>query len=293
MFSRIFLSRSLSLLSLLLGLTFAGASHSTTVIVQTSEGNFTINLLDFDADIEPTVQNFLQYVNGGFYDNTYFHRLASGFVIQGGGFVYDGNMPEPQSNDALDLPGVELVAGEANPTVDNAAKYSNVRGTVAMAKLGGDPNSATNQWFVNLNNNGGNLDGQNGGFTVFGVVTQGMDVVDALAGYTLMVVPSSVDPDTNYVYPSPLGELPLTGYTQENFTDNVIPNNTNLAYVTSISVDDSTVDTASGLDLIINEIILGVGTPTIDREFKDNGAVGWLGVIGLVVFALVRRWKIK
>ena len=75
----------------------------------------------------------------------------------------------------------EMVRKEAGAPIKNEFKESNVRGTIAMAKLGGNPDSATCQFFINLVDNGGNLDNQNGGFTVFGKVTEGMDVADKIA----------------------------------------------------------------------------------------------------------------
>ncbi len=137
----------------------------TTVHVDTVLGNFSIELLD---DITPlTVANFLNYVRDGDYDGTFFHRAVPGFVLQGGGF-------------SLGSDGI-LAEVPRRPPVNNEFRLTNIRGTVAMAKLGGDPNSATNQWFINLADNSANLDGQNGGFTVFGnVIGGGMDVVDAI-----------------------------------------------------------------------------------------------------------------
>ena len=112
------------------------------------------------------VENFLSYVNDGDYSNSFFHRSVPGFIIQVGGFAYSNqqfsNVP-------------------ADPPVTNEYNLSNLRGTVAMAKLGNDPDSATNQWFINLADNAANLDNQNGGFTVFGTVTSGMAVADAIA----------------------------------------------------------------------------------------------------------------
>ncbi len=137
----------------------------TTVYVDTVLGGFSIELLD---DISPnTVANFLNYVRDGDYDGTFFHRAIPGFVLQGGGFSLgtDGVISEVTSD----------------PAVANEFRLSNIRGTLAMAKLGGNSNSATNQWFVNLADNSANLDAQNGGFTVFArVIGDGMDVVDAI-----------------------------------------------------------------------------------------------------------------
>jgi peptidyl-prolyl cis-trans isomerase A (cyclophilin A) len=138
-----------------------------------------------------TVASFLHHANHdpltsttyySSYDSTIFHRSSPGsvdpvthldpsgqpgFVIQGGGYDYPSFMKVTEG-----------------PTVANeySVTRSNLRGTVAMAKLGTDPNSATNQFFINLSNNSSNLDNQNGGFTVFGhVVGSGMNVADAIA----------------------------------------------------------------------------------------------------------------
>lgn len=135
------------------------------VAVNTVVGTFAIDLTPEAAP--RTVENFLRYVVDDAYTDSIFHRSVPEFVIQGGGYYVENN---------------ELKAIVANPAVVNEPNVSNTRGTVAMAKIGGDPNSATNQWFVNISDNGDNLDNQNGGFTVFGnVVGAGMQVVDAIA----------------------------------------------------------------------------------------------------------------
>ena len=121
-----------------------------------------------------TAANFLAYANAGRYTNTIIHRSIANFMIQGGGFT----QPTAASNVAGGYPAT--IAQFA--AVQNEPGNSNIRGTIAMAKLGNDPNSATNQWFFNTANNSGNLDSQNGGFTAFGrVLGTGMGVVDALA----------------------------------------------------------------------------------------------------------------
>lgn len=125
-----------------------------------------INLELFANDAPRTVANFLNYISSGRYQNTFIHRAVTGFVVQGGGFTAT----------------VPINPIQTFPPVQNEFRLGNVRGTVAMAKQGGDPNSATSQWFFNLADNRANLDNQNGGFTVFArVIGAGMDVVDAIA----------------------------------------------------------------------------------------------------------------
>lgn len=140
------------------------AEAGTIVRVSTSVGDYSIELLD---DVAPlTVQNFLNYVARNDYNGTYLHRVVDNFVAQGGAYrfqLFEG---------PIDIP--------TDPPVVNEFNVSNTRGTVAMAKLGDDPNSATNQWFVNLTDNT-ELDSSNGGFTVFGqVLGDGMDVLDTI-----------------------------------------------------------------------------------------------------------------
>jgi len=154
--------------------TFSLSFGDTLVRFDTILGSFDVQLSDTATPL--TVQNFLNYVNDGDYVNSFFHRLVPGFILQGGGFTYDGGA-------FPDIP--------TDPPVLNEFSASNTYGTIAMAKLGPPPgelptyetiNSATNQFFFNLGDNSANLDGQNGGFTVFGeVIGDGMDVVNLLA----------------------------------------------------------------------------------------------------------------
>lgn len=148
------------------------ASHIGLSEVSGAIARFSSNLGEFDIELLPdsapdTVQNFLNYVNDGDYVNSFFHRSVPGFIVQAGGFTIE-------ESSILSVP--------VDTPVVNEFSVSNTRGTVAMAKMGGDPNSATSQWFFNLEDNSGNLDNQNGGFTVFArVIGNGMDVVDAIA----------------------------------------------------------------------------------------------------------------
>ena len=155
---------------------------------QTSQGDIDVQLL---VDSAPrTVENFMRYVNRGAYTNSIIHRSVAGFVIQGGGYSI--------ANDTL----AEI---RQDPPVVNEFKISNTRGTLAMAKLGNDPNSATNQWFFNLRDNSANLNSNNGGFTVFGRIinTNGLTIMDRIAAVRVPSPP---------LYGPPLDEMPLTGY---------------------------------------------------------------------------------
>jgi len=162
--------RLASAASLLLAmLCVSAASLATTVRLQTTLGLVDIRLFDTAAPL--TVANFLSYVNSGAYDDSFIHRSVPGFILQGGGYRL-GSTPNTTNTISPRPP----VVNEFSVT------RSNLRGTIAMAKLSGDPNSATCEWFINLANNSANLDNQNGGFTVFGqVLGSGMDIIDAIA----------------------------------------------------------------------------------------------------------------
>lgn len=137
------------------------------VRLTTSLGEIQIQLVP-DAPI--TTENFLQYVVDDFYDGTIFHRVIPDFVVQGGSFL-PGNVQQQ--------PVRPPIQNEFSPL------RSNIRGTLAMAKLPNNPDSATSGFFFNLADNSSNLDNQNGGFTVFANVTQGLEVVDAMAAVEL------------------------------------------------------------------------------------------------------------
>jgi cyclophilin family peptidyl-prolyl cis-trans isomerase len=133
------------------------------VVFETSKGPFTIELLSDDAP--KTVENFLQYVDDGFFDGTVFHRVIPGFVIQGGGFTSEMTQKDTRAP----------ITNEA----DNGQK--NLRGTLSMARTS-DINSATSQFFVNLADNAFLDHGtRDFGYAVFGRVVDGMEVIDAIA----------------------------------------------------------------------------------------------------------------
>ncbi len=146
-----------------------GHSLFANSVVRFSSNVGEIDMELFDTEKPLTVANFLSYVNAGQYNQTFIHRSVPEFVIQGGGFGLSGNA---------------VVSVPTNAAVPNEPGISNQRGTVAMAKLGDNPNSATSQWFINLKDNAAILDAQNGVFTVFGrVVGNGMAVADRIAAF--------------------------------------------------------------------------------------------------------------
>jgi peptidyl-prolyl cis-trans isomerase A (cyclophilin A) len=143
---------------------FFNNTVSTEVIVfETSLGNFEVQM---DRPRAPlTVENFVRYVKTGFYNGTVFHRVESGFVIQGGGFTTTGE--EKATDNPIKL--------ESN----NGLK--NLKGTIAMARTN-DPNSATSQFYINLiDNNGLDYSTSSKGYAVFGKVISGMDVISSIA----------------------------------------------------------------------------------------------------------------
>ena len=141
-------------------------SENPVVLLETTSGDILVELYPDKAP--ETVANFLKYVDNGFYNNTIFHRVIPGFMIQGGGLtarMQQEDTEAPSKNEA-----------------DNGLK--NDRGTIAMARTM-DPHSATAQFFINLvDNDFLNFQAPSGngwGYCVFGKVTEGMDVVDKIA----------------------------------------------------------------------------------------------------------------
>lgn len=263
-----------SMVTVPLGDKFSDPDSQSAVRVTTTKGSFDILL--YESETPQTFANFMAYMNRGDYTNSIFHRSVPGFVIQGGGFA-------PSAATAGNI--VKL---DTDPPVTNEPGISNVTGTVAFAKLGGDPNSATNQFFVNLGNNNSadpnSLDNQNGGFTVFGrVPAAGMATVNAIAAL----------PRANYT-------LPLedeTGASQGNFTFEGFPVDvaggiapatydpadvvamTGVAPWPVLSHDATSSDTAvatvavNGTDLEVTPVGPGVATITVTATDLDGNTV--------------------
>jgi len=246
----------------------APAANATIVQFQTVLGPFEVNL--YDQSTPATAANFLAYVNAGAYDNAVVHRVVGGFVAQGGGYTYQGTET--------------LASVVQNAAVVNEPRFSNVRGTIAMAKLSGNANSATNQWFINLGDNSSNLDAQNGGFTVFGqVIGNGMDVLDAINALP------------RFDFSSPFDTMPLRDYTAQNAANGVEITDRHLVIVTAIVVLDAAADTAAGLSPIPNTLINQVTAPPATSSGGGGGGAMGLGsllLLGLLGALRRRRWDL-
>ena len=162
------MNRALIAIMIVLVFAFAAiAGDNPKIEMNTTKGKIVLELY---ADKAPkTVENFLAYLDAGFYDGTIFHRVIPGFMIQGGGFTAD------------------MKKKDARPPIDNEADNGlrNERGTIAMARTT-NPHSATAQFFINTVNNDflnyRNKSSQGWGYAVFGRVAEGMAVVDAVSG---------------------------------------------------------------------------------------------------------------
>ncbi|HSC68820.1 MAG TPA: peptidylprolyl isomerase [Cellvibrio sp.] len=257
-FTAKWLKSTISAACLSAGLFLVQAASATTVQFQTVLGDFEVNL--FDKTTPKAVANFLAYVKANAYANSIVHRSVPGFVIQGGGFKYTGELP--------------LGTVTQNAQVPNEPVYSNLRGTIAMAKMGGQPDSATSQWFINLNDKNATdkdhkyvLDTNNGGFTVFGQVTgNGMAIVDAIAALNRFNMGGA------------LTEIPLRNYTVTDNTNKKPVTGDHFMMIQNIVILNADPDTAAKLTPVKNTAI---------TKKDDEGGSGSIGLISLMVLGLL------
>ncbi len=183
---------------LLLG--YARSNAVTLAQFRTVFGDIEVELYDQDKPV--TVQNFIRYVQAGKYENGFAHRLVPGFVLQGGGYTVTNR----------GATNATILAAATYPPITNefgiGRRFSNVYGTIAMAKLGGNTNSASSQWYFNLANNSF-LDAPNTNdfFVVFGHVVNGTNVLNILNSFQDW----NGTQTSNLVYSwvVPFGSLPL------------------------------------------------------------------------------------
>jgi cyclophilin family peptidyl-prolyl cis-trans isomerase len=234
---------------------FSDPDTASAARVTTTLGAFDIIL--FPTSKPQTVDNFLDYTDAGEYDNSFFHRSPANFVVQGGGYKHT-------------LADGFTKVKKFDRVLPNEPGLSNVRGTVAMAKIGGDPDSATSEWFVNVNDNSSNLDAQNGGFTVFGrVPTAGMVVVDQINALPVHDYNVTIGADSQL-----LQDLPVNAVTAQAVLDPA-----QLVKITSVgpapiltyqvTSKDPAIATASlaGSDITITGV--ATGSTTIEVKATD------------------------
>ncbi|MDA1369421.1 MAG: peptidylprolyl isomerase [Proteobacteria bacterium] len=284
---------------IVLSIALAGASlpslAGTIVRVSTSIGDFSMELLDDTAPI--TVQNFLNYVNRNDYNGTYIHRAVDNFVVQGGAFRFE--------------PFQGPIAVPTDPPIVNEFNVSNTRGTVAMAKISGAEDSATNQWFVNLADNL-SLDTTDGGFTVFAqVLGEGMQILDAINALPTVSLGDAAS-DAPFItpsYSSPLDFVYLNIEVTDRFSAaaHVIESTTGLL-ITAVDINGGSDFVSMNFNLVpsepevtieanlesiipIRESFPGIATfSTTDNRFRipslEVNLAGTVSVVTNVVFVL-------
>ena len=231
-------------------LLLSSPTNATVVRFSTNVGDIDVNLYDELTPI--TVENFLSYVNNQAYDNSYIHRSIPGFIIQGGGFTYSEET------------GIEAI--NAAESIINEPFFSNIRGTIAMAKIGNQPDSATNQWFFNLADNTENLDNQNSGFTVFGeVLFENMDILDAIEDI------------------STFSNVPLRNYTTDDANNAVEPTEDNYVIINNITIIDDTTNTLG--DVIPTAT---TATPSTSGGGGGGGSTGIFFISALFSLCILR-----
>jgi len=187
------------------------AVDGNTYEFSTTQGNLYVALR---PDAAPkNVANFLRYVGNGTYSHTMIHRVVAGFVNQAGGYKYNGKV---------------TTTSPTFPPVVGEMKLSNLRGTIAMARVGTDRNSATDQFFFNVKNNTA-LDTQDGGYTVFGRIVGVQGIFGATQARGLAVM-DAINADPLYNEGSPFDSIPLLNYMPGN---NVRPSN--VVYVNAVT----------------------------------------------------------
>ncbi|MBS0195313.1 MAG: peptidylprolyl isomerase [Planctomycetes bacterium] len=255
------------------------AINGTIAKFTTDLGNFNVEL--FNNATPQTVANFLRYITEGRYANTIVHRSVADVVIQAGGF-------QRPSADNVKPPAIATFAA-----VQNEPGILNARGTISLAKVGGNPNSGTSQFFFNLADNT-SLDStaNNGGYTAFGrVLGSGMTVVDAIAGVPVLNAGTFYSDNT-------FRELPLRNFTAapvhpSNFVGMSITTGTELTYsvtstnsaVVSPVLDDNTLTLNYGQDAVGSSTITLRVTSADGSFIEDSFLVTLVGppTIGAIV----------
>lgn len=229
---------------------FSFGASATIVEIETTQGKIEVNL--FDKATPKTVANFLSYVEDGSYNETIIHHSIDNYIVQGGGYQFDGE---------------KLKHIKSKGYVQNEPVYANVKGTIAMAKPLSSHHRATSQWFFNMKDNQAYLDYRKHGYTVFGQVTTGFDVLEKIQKL------------------HHCRDIPYDGYTKAQCADpNVLPSAEDFVSVINIDIKDSTPDTARELK--------PVKARTTDPLTVKYSSSAW-NIWGLTLFGLLWFFRLK
>jgi cyclophilin family peptidyl-prolyl cis-trans isomerase len=263
---------------------FADSDVNAAVRMTTVLGAIDVALFGQQKPI--TVANFLKYVDQGRYfivdpttgqtASSFVHRSVAGFVIQSGGFL---GTVDPSLSTNPNKDNVQPTQVLSFGAIQNEPGISNKRGTIAMAKVANDPNSATSQWFINLADNTtgtNNLDTQNGGFTVFGrVVGNGMSVVDAIAA-----VP-------RFNAGSPFDSVPLRNYSSGSIKVGNLVSIPGIARISplnfsAVSDNPSVAVGISGTKLLMAGNQIGTAHITVTATDLDGATVSQMFTVNVI-----------
>jgi cyclophilin family peptidyl-prolyl cis-trans isomerase len=255
---------------------FSDATLADSLVrFDTSAGPVFVEL--YDAKAPRTVANFLDYVSTGAYNNSIFHRSSPNFILQGGGFTVSSG-----PSGLTPISALSPIQNEPDPI-----NRPNVAGTIAMAKVDGNSNSATDEFFFNLGDNSSDLSTQNGGFTVFGKVLNpsDMQVVDALAA-----IPTQDQGSAPALPASEQGvftQIPLQNYSGSNFPTDTTADNYALLHDIALirqpealvySVDGNSNSSVVSATVLQNRLTLvglqpGISVITVQATNKSGGQV--------------------
>ena len=243
--------KSISVIFLFCSILLSTFSHAVEVVRANFEfqgANYPIDISLFETVASGTVSNFLSYVDDSFYNKLLVNRSVPDFIIQAGAYTYDplvGDGSFSYDGNLQFSGGLQLVSSKG--AITNEFKLSNLRGTIAMAKVSGDIHSASNQWFLNLADNS-SLDAQL--FTVFGeVLGKGMDSIDLVSAMPTYDLSGEIDLNASFL------TIPLVDFTISSIIRDIT--NTNLVMINSIERLFKITDTIDFGDTEINTTTTG------------------------------------
>lgn len=260
------------------------SSHAGTYVqFRTIYGDLEVEL--YDQDKPATVQNFIRYVKSGAYRDTFFHRCVPGFVVQGGGFYTTNRNDDLNFQNVFPVPNFGAISNEFGA----GRRLSNTFGTIAMAKIGGDTNSASSQWYFNTANNTFlDANDTNNLFVVFGKLLRGTNI---LSDFNTRAPGFGIYTNIGGVF----GALPV------NYAGNFYPWYSDLIYV-DISLVNVRVQATSSLreiswnsvSNIINQVQFTTNFPPVWQTLAStNGTGGTLKVTDAASSTPARFYRVN